>query len=283
METQETEATEMPTDMSAEEQPSDKQPPEAAASGATPEEQSSEEQPQAPDMPLKEKPVRVRGKNTPGYINRYRKTNIIWLAVWILIGVGIFITGILIWDTRANLLTVLAVLAVLPGAKRIVALVAVGRKKSVAEARCHAVETEVEPFIYAGDLDIHEYETEEVPANDSDESSEDEPEPELIKLPIEETVIFTDYIFTSTEKVMMLDFLVVTDGEVFVLPTANSADIDYIKKYLKNGVRKQSESVSFIVVKDDAELLRKLKERSDKAISDADRYDLLAYLKSLAV
>ena len=121
------------------------------------------------------------GKSTPGYISRIRKINIIWLLVWIVIAVAIFTTGWLIWNTRANILTVLAVLLVLPGAKRIVALVAIGRKKSVTPERCHRVETEVEPYIYAGELDIHEFEPEEPDEEPSGEEEGRSPyeEPEI--------------------------------------------------------------------------------------------------------
>ena len=264
------------------------------------------------------------GKNTPGYINHYRKVNLIWLIVWVFIGVGIFITGLLIWETRTNLLTVLAVLMVLPGAKRIVALVAAGNRKSVALERCRRLETAVEPYIYAGNLDLSEYEPEEIYDEDEDageaataeavDEQADEPgadevtesvdeqadEPEEApadevteedqqesrwtpEREIEENVIFTDYIFTSTEKVMMLDFLVVMKETVFIMPSPTNNDQDYVKNYLVKGIRNVSDQFDISFVWDDDKLINSIEKLHEGAAPLKDRRELIAYLKSLAV
>lgn len=273
---QEKEVTELSTETTSKEENSDQ----AEENSRLAEEKKLEESRRSD-----EKRATKNGKSIPGYIRRYRRINIIWLVVWFLIGLNLFITGMMIWHTRANILTVLAVLSVLPGAKRIVALIALGRKKSVEESRCHEVETAVESYVYAGDIDLHEYEIEEEEEAEKAEETE-EAEPVSRKLPIEETVIFTDYIFTSTEKVMMLDFLVVTAGGVFILPTTNAKvknDVDYIKKYLAAGIRKNCDTVEVAVVNEDKELLTKLKEDNSDPMSAEDRYEVLAYLKSLAV
>ena len=248
------------------------------------------------------------GKNTPGYINHYRKVNLIWLIVWVFIGAGIFITGLLIWETRMNLLTVLAVLMVLPGAKRIVALVAAGNRKSVALERCRRLETAVEPYIYAGNLDLSEYEPEEIYDEDedageavtaesvdeqadgpeeapTDEVTEEE-QPESRWTPereIEENVIFTDYIFTSTEKVMMLDFLVVMKETVFIMPSPTNNDQDYVKNYLVKGIRNVSDQFDISFVWDDDKLINSIEKLHEGAAPLKDRRELIAYLKSLAV
>ena len=248
------------------------------------------------------------GKNTPGYINHYRKVNLIWLIVWVFIGAGIFITGLLIWETRMNLLTVLAVLMVLPGAKRIVALVAAGNRKSVAPERCRRLETAVEPYIYAGNLDLSEYEPEEIYDEDedageavtaesvdeqadgpeeapTDEVTEEE-QPESRWTPereIEENVIFTDYIFTSTEKVMMLDFLVVMKETVFIMPSPTNNDQDYVKNYLVKGIRNVRDQFDISFVWDDDKLINSIEKLHEGAAPLKDRRELIAYLKSLAV
>ena len=316
------------------------------------------------------------GKSTPGYISRTRKTNFIWLAVWIFIGVAIFVTGMLIWQTRTNLLTVLAVLMVLPGAKRVVALVAIGRKKSIDLERCRRLETAVEPFIYAGDLDLSEYEPEEEYDTDeetqedtedqadeaeeaemgrsesekseegkergeeaveeeealeeaseegasredeaateaseegreeeagegteeaaSEEGTEGEPEeddgeeevpeePEQVypeEREIEENVIFTDYIFTSTEKIMMLDFLVVMRETIFILPSPTNQDQDYVKKYLVKGIRNASDQFDISFVWDDDKLISSIEKLREGSAPARERREVIAYLKSLAM
>jgi len=227
-------------------------------------------------------------KNNPGYIRRYRRINLIWLIVWVIIGVAIFTTGWLIWHTRANILTVMAVLSVLPGAKRIVALIAAGRKKSVSLDRCRKLETEVEPFIYAGDLDLHEYEPDIDAEAEVEADSSAEAEVSSRKSPYEEpeipwNVIFTDYIFTSTEKIMMLDFMVVTGGTIFILPSSINKDQDYVKKYLTDGIKKWSTVFDIKFVWDDEKLLAGLKNLQESKVVSRERREVLEYLKSLAV
>ncbi len=237
----------------------------------------------------------MTSKNTPGYISRYRRTNLIWLIVWVLIGVAVFTVGVLIWHTRANILTVLAVLMVLPGAKRIVALIAVGKKKSVNPDRCKAVEEAVGAYIYGGVLDTHEYEPEEMEegdeasdADDAEDMTENQDSTEGESERFEEKVIpwnvlFTDYIFTSTEKIMMLDFLVIMDGTVFILPATTNQDQEYVKKYLTEGITRWSTAFDIRFVWDDEKLLDGIINLKETKAPLRDRREVIAYLQSLAM
>ena len=134
------------------------------------------------------------------------------------------------------------------------------------------VETKVEPYIYAGDLDIHAYDPEEDDVGQVGEEQE-----------IPYTVIFTDYIFTSTEKVMMLDFMVVTDGTIFILPASTNPDPEYVKKYLKDGITKWSEAFDIRFVWDDEKLSKELEGLQESKAPLRDRREVLAYLMSLAM
>lgn len=274
------------------------------------------------------------GKNGPGYLRRYRRVNILWLLFWILVGVGIFVAGYLIWHTRANIFTVMAVLLVLPGAKRIVALIAAGKKRSVSDKRCQEVETVVEGGIYAYEYEPLEQEEDEAegeaeedsgegsqekdkkeaestaneePSAEQEESSEDgEPGPDesegeseegeqknVFRPKVEEEpeicppVVYTDYIFTSTEKIMMLDFMVVIGNAVIILPESHSKDIPYIEKYLTTGIRENSYRFSPVFVKNDEQLIRKIKElqksKDEQKVYVRDRDMLLRYLMSLSL
>ena len=248
----------------------------------------------------------MRDKNKPGYVKRYRKINLLWLLMWIVIGVAIVVTGRLIWHTGANILTVIGILAVLPGAKRLVALVVAGKKRSVELSRCERIQEALSEYKYAYDVDTWDYDTYETEAEDAEKDSEKTNEKETedtdknseqiieettgkesdqTSLDVEpgEAVIFTDYIFTSQEKIMMLDFLVEKQGNIIALPAPGSDDIDYIKKYITDGVRKISDHHHILFVGSDDELARKLKGIVAVAIDDKTRREVLAYLKSLAV
>ena len=221
----------------------------------------------------------MRDKNKPGYVKRYRKINLLWLLMWIVIGVAIVVTGRLIWHTGANILTVIGILAVLPGAKRLVALVVAGKKRSVELSRCERIQEALSEYKYAYDVDTWDYDTYETEAEDAEKDSEKT----NLNVEPDEAVIFTDYIFTSQEKIMMLDFLVEKRGNIIALPTKGSDDIDYIKKYITDGVRKISDHHHILFVGSDDELARKLKGIVAVAIDDKTRREVLAYLKSLAV
>ena len=220
---------------------------------------------------------KMNEKNKPGYISRYRRVNAIWLAVWIVIGVAIVLTGWFIWHTRANILTVLGVLMVLPGAKRIVALIVAGRKKSVSIERCKAVEELAGDYAYANDIDSFHYTDEE---------------PKEIE---KQSVIWTDYIFTSTDKIMMLDFLVEKDGCIYIQPTPRTDDFEYLKNYLKDIIKKITNNYKVYYVHSDEELLKALKgeevpkdllkseDVEERELTYQERTEVINTLKSLAV
>lgn len=61
------------------------------------------------------------------------------LMLYVLIGVGLFLIGLAVHKTRANLFTVLGILMVLPAAKRVIALVLMVPRKSVERERFEKV------------------------------------------------------------------------------------------------------------------------------------------------
>ena len=70
-----------------------------------------------------------------GYINKQKKFQFAMLMLYVLIGVGLFLIGLAVHKTRANLFTVLGILMVLPAAKRVIALVLMVPRKSVEKER----------------------------------------------------------------------------------------------------------------------------------------------------
>lgn len=110
-----------------------------------------------------------------GYINKQKKFQFAMLMLYVLIGVGLFLIGLAVHKTRANLFTVLGILMVLPAAKRVIALVLMVPRKSVERERFEKVRA---------------------------------------ALP-ESAALLTDYVFTSTEKVMSLDFVIVMNKSIW--------------------------------------------------------------------
>lgn len=176
-------------------------------------------------------------KGEQGYIHNRKKIDTIWLLIFIALGVGIFLTGYFITDTRANIFTVLAVLMVLPGAKRIVSLFVMLPRKSVDKERYDKVKTACG-----------------------------------------EGILYTDYVFTSTEKIMHLDFLVVKNGNVFALIAPSKQDVNYMKKYVTEQVHKLASDYHVKFFTKDEELLKNIKKVSDNGEEKEPKQSLVEFL-----
>ena len=181
-------------------------------------------------------------KCTQGYINNRKKVEFAWLLLFVALGVGIFLTGYFLTHVRANIFTVMAVLMVLPAAKRIVALVVLLPKKGVSRERY----VKIAPYAEPGTL-------------------------------------YVDYVFTSTEKVMHLDFLLVKNGNVLGVIASSKQDVDYMKKYLKDCVNKVAPGYHVRLFDSDEELITHLNRLTDVEAEAGREKALTEYLHSLAM
>ncbi len=181
-------------------------------------------------------------KCNPGYIANRKKISLLWLLGYLVVAVGIFLIGYFWTHTRANVLTVLAVLMVLPAAKRVVNLVVMIPRKSVSAERFEAVQAEVG-----------------------------------------EGILFTDYVFTSTEKIMHLDFVVIKNGNVLAVTAPSRQDVEYMKKYLEDCVHKAAPSYHVRVFDTDQELVKQLSRMSQVEGEKESEEKVVEFLRSLAV
>lgn len=176
-------------------------------------------------------------KGKQGYISSRKKIDFVWLLVFIALGIGIFLVGYFISKTRANIFTVLAVLMVLPGAKRMVALFVMLPRKSVEKERY-----------------------------------------ERVKNAVGEGTLYTDYVFTSTEKIMHLDFLLVKNGNVLGVIAPSKQNVDYLKKYLTDSVHKISEHYHVKFFDDDEAFLKQVQRLSQVEADEGREKVLLDFL-----
>lgn len=181
-------------------------------------------------------------KCEPGYISYNKKINAIWVLAFALIGIAIFLTGYFVTHTRANIFTVMAVLMVLPAARKMVGLFVMLPRKSVTKERFEKVKD------WCG-----------------------------------EGTLLTDYVFTSSEKIMHLDFLLIKNGNVLAVTAPFKQDIPYMKKYLAASVHKAAPDY-FVKVFENEEQMRKQLAKLSVIPSVPEREKkLLALLRSLAV
>ena len=74
------------------------------------------------------------------YITHEKKMRSLKTAVIFAVAIAILITGILIWDTRENYLTIAAILVCLPAAKQAVSMIMICMYKSMDPDKYHMVE-----------------------------------------------------------------------------------------------------------------------------------------------
>lgn len=159
-----------------------------------------------------------------GYINKQKKFQFAMLMLYVLIGVGLFLIGLAVHKTRANLFTVLGILMVLPAAKRVIALVLMVPRKSVERERFEKVRA---------------------------------------ALP-ESAALLTDYVFTSTEKVMSLDFVIVMNKNVYGIKDGKKTDDAYVEKYLSETISAEARGYRVQLFENDEAFLKMLKRSERK-------------------
>lgn len=172
-------------------------------------------------------------KCEPGYIEKQKRFQAVMLLVFIAIGIGLFLIGYLATKTRANVFTVLAILMVLPGAKRVIALVVMVPRRSVEQSRYERMRETISP----------------------------------------EAVLLTDYVFTSSEKIMNLDFVIVEGREVTGIRSVNERGRagetgEYMREYLKKGIAGVADGYRVNILDSDEAFYRQY-ERAERG-EDAD-------------
>ncbi len=185
-----------------------------------------------------------------GYIQKQKIFQSLMLLLFVAVGVGLFVTGLLITGTRANIFTVLGILMVLPATKRIISLVVMVPRRSVDKDRYDRMRETV----------------------------------------AEEGILYTDYVFTSPDKIMSFDFLIIQNQNVMGILSEKKQEEAYILEYLQKGVDNQASGYQVKLFSSDAEFYkfyRRLTERSSKQERDeeymAGQDKVSEYLKILAV
>ncbi|MBQ9118926.1 MAG: hypothetical protein IJY09_02580 [Lachnospiraceae bacterium] len=176
-----------------------------------------------------------------GYIDEQKKRRLLRMFMHIGIGVAIFILGLCLNKfEKNNIFTVIAVLMVLPAARALINFIALAPYRSVAKERV----AEVQKHLKGAD------------------------------------VMFTDMVFSSTDKIMFCSFLVIKADEIFCLAEKEKEDISYIEKYLKDGLKKRQLSYKLYITKDSKNYLEKIAQAN---AAEEVPEEVTDYLRSLMV
>lgn len=197
-------------------------------------------------------------KCEPGYIDKQKVFQGAMLFLFVAIGFALFLIGFIVTKTRANVFTVLGILMVLPAAKRVIALVVMLPRHSVKQERVDRMRAALN----------------------------------------EEAVLLTDYVFTSQDKIMNLDFVVVHGPHVIGIGPVDSGrpeqrrerNRDYMKDYLQKSILGIAPDYRVELLASDEEFYERYAglSRVDKASGDPaevrrQQEEVIKYLKILAV
>lgn len=179
-----------------------------------------------------------------GYIDKEKKKQLLFTILFILIGLAIFLVGYFLnHRTKTNVFTIVAILMVLPMAKRFVAFVVLFPYKT-------------EPLSF--------HEKVEQLVNDS-------------------ATVIEDYVFTSSEKVMGISVLIIDQGNVIGLVANDKQPYDYMKTYLRKSICAISPNQKVKLVKNFEQLEREYKNLVPAAVSEKQEQAVLDRIKSFAV
>lgn len=167
-----------------------------------------------------------------GYIKKKKTRQILLILIMLLIAAVMFIAGLFLNKfNKANLCTVLAILMVLPAAKFLVTFVVLFPFKTVPEEKVNEVNKKV----------------------------------------CKNAIVMTDMVITSPEKVMNLDFVIITDNQVMCLMGKKQQDILYIENYLKKELEgNKIDGFTVKVFDDDKQFDKCLPDKSFDASDNQD-------------
>ncbi len=189
-------------------------------------------------------------KGNYGYITYKKKTSLGMALLMVLIGLGIFVVGLLLNKMSGrNVFSIFGMLMVLPMAKYLTTYIVMFPYKS--------------------------------PSKESFERFEESCGG------LEDVYLFSDLVLTSTEKVMNLDFMAVGNGYVVALQGKDKPETKYIQQYLEKGCRNWMRGMKVRIVTTEDGFYKEFKMRQGRSAGESwdekEREEVLAYLRSLLV
>lgn len=179
-----------------------------------------------------------------GRINYEKRRLLLGALLMVAIGVAVFVLGLLLNKfEKRNIFTVAAVCMVLPMTRYLVTFFA------------------LLPY-HTAEKSLYNLVKEHMP---------------------EQAVLVSDYVFTLSEKVMGLSFLVLTDHEYYGLIAREQADAEKLRSILADGLKKCGFSGKVVVCTNAEQLLTKLSKAPAVTKTEEEWKELLDFLRALAI
>ncbi len=207
-------------------------------------------------------------KGSYQYIERKKKAYILKTLLYVAIGVAIYVTGLCLNRFQSNnIFTVLAILMVLPAAKALVAIVVFWPCRSVSYDRIHKV-----------------YQI--LKENYSSIESEDTVlfQPDVIE---DELNVYFDMVYTSSEKVMNLDVLVITTRRILGLMGREKQKLTTLQTHMQDNLEKRGLSFGVKIFDKEEAFLKALKElkpdNPETKNNKKDRDEAIEFIEAIIV
>ena len=179
-----------------------------------------------------------------GYINNRKKKALAGVLVMAAAGIAVFIAGLLLNKmSNRNIFSVIAVLFVLPGAKYLVRFIVTFPYHSVGREAYNRVKEHTGSKMQ----------------------------------------LYTDMLVTSSEKVMFLDFIAVGNKHVIALACNKKQEIQYIRKYLSDGVSNWGNGYKVRILDNEKIFLREIDNVAVQEVDKEEEDNVKSYLISLVV
>lgn len=181
-------------------------------------------------------------KGMYGFHNKKRRYEVIKTIIFFGIALAVYFTGLLHTGTNKNLLTIVAIVGVLPASKSAVNMIMFVRFKGVSEALYKQIE-----------------------GMDADEVPDKK---DALALQSSQGIVLYDLIFVLNEKVVKTDCIYVKDTSLVVYTEQSSMNESEISKYLKNFLANHGKgSVSVKVCKTQKAFIEQIKRHMNSEIS----------------
>ncbi len=207
-------------------------------------------------------------KGSYRYIERKKKEYILKTLLYVGIGVFIYIIGLCLNKFQSNnIFTILAILMVLPTAKALVAVAVFWPFQSVSYDRIHQIYS----ILASNFPDIAPIDTVMR-------------QPDAIEGKLN---VYFDMVYTSSEKVMNLDALVVTGSRMIGLTGREKPKLTYLQSHMQDSMVKRGLSLGVKIYDKEDSFLKALKElKSDNSNSDSNKKDrdaAIEYIEAIIV
>ncbi len=198
--------------------------------------------------------MKKKQKGEFGYINYYKLLQGIISFTFVIVMAVLYITGLLIFKTNKNALTVLAILVLLPAARYIVSWIVIFPYKSSDEALYNKLREY--PSKNKGWLGISAEDVRNTNEND------------ILEPDKRKAVIVSDLVLTYSEHIMNVDFLVVREGHVIAYSDHKKIDESYTSDYIKRLLDNSSDYKSFKFYTKEENFLKAYREIQNNSNSD---------------